>query len=119
LKYTWYAVKADAVTGDYPTIDVTKAAITGASLQVAHTVTGATDGFTPDIAEIGKYKFFVEVEYTIKARDYDVAETSTARKRTYALYRTWFGGNTQADASVIFVTPAPGKPHITIEGVTY
>lgn len=116
LKYTWYAVKADA-SGTFPTIDVTKANLTGAVEQSTVTEVSTSASFKPTIAAIGKYKYFVEVEYTIKARDYDGAETADARKRTYALYRSWFGGTNQGDASVVFVTPAPGKPHITIENV--
>ena len=118
LKYTWYAVKSNDVfsadNGDFPTIDASKTDISGAIQQTAATAT-----FTPDISEIGAYKFFVEVEYTVKDRNYDStgAEDPTARKRPYAIYRGWFGGNTQDDATVVYVTPAPGKPHITIEAV--
>lgn len=116
LKYTWYSIKADE-NGDYPIIDATKVDLTGATQQVSDDVTGTTNSFTPAISEIGEYKFFVEVEYTLKARDYDLAETAGARKRTYALYRGWVGGVDQANASRVFVTPAPGKPHITIEAI--
>lgn len=117
LKYTWYSVKAD-VSGNFPTIDDTKVNLAGSNVENTATVVSTSQTFQPEIAAIGKYKFFVEVEYTMKARDYDVAETSSARKRTYALYRSWFGTDgTQANASVVLVTPAPGKPHITIEAV--
>ncbi len=116
LKYTWYSIKADE-DGTYPIIDATKVNLTGAIQQVSNNVEGITNSFTPTIAEIGEYKFFVEVEYTLKARDYDIAETADARKRTYALYRGWVGGVDQTNASRVFVTPAPGKPHITIEAV--
>lgn len=116
LKYTWYSVKADA-SGNYPTIDVSKNDLTGAEEQVSNDVTGISNNFSPSISEVGKYKFFVEVEYTVKARTYDGAETVNARKRTYALYRGWVGGADQTAATEVFVTPAPGKPHITIEAV--
>ena len=117
LKYTWYSVKADA-SGLFPTIDDTKANLTGAVERSTATEVSTSASFKPTIAEIGKYKYFVEVEYTIKKRDYDGAESANARKRTYALYRSWFGGDgTQANATAVMVTPAPGKPHITIEAV--
>ncbi|MFB2119718.1 hypothetical protein [Parapedobacter sp. 2B3] len=125
LKYTWYAVKSENATDifaddidDFPTIDPTKVDIGDAVAQPEAIVVSSSNEFTPTIAEIGSYKFFVEVEYTVKARDYDGAETDDARKRVYAIYRQWFGGADQDLASVVFVTPQPGKPHITVEGVT-
>ncbi|ERJ61415.1 hypothetical protein M472_21905 [Sphingobacterium paucimobilis HER1398] len=116
LKYTWYSVKADA-RGNYSTIDATKVDLAGAEQRASNDVTSISNSFSPSIAEVGKYKFFVEVEYTVKERTYDGAETSNARKRTYALYRGWVGGTDQNSATEVFVTPAPGKPHITIEAV--
>lgn len=116
LRYTWYSVQADA-EGNYPIIDDSKVDITGAFSRQAMEVKDVSNNYTPKIDVIGRYKFFVEVEYTIKARDYDEAETPTARERTYALFRSWVGGANQANALELVVTPAPGKPHITIEGV--
>ncbi len=125
LKYTWYAVKSEHATdifaddiADFPTIDPTKVDIGAAVAQPEAIVVSNTNEFTPTIATIGSYKFFVEVEYTVKTRDYDGAETDNARKRVHAIYRQWFGGADQDLASVVFVTPQPGKPHITVEGVT-
>lgn len=121
LKYTWYAIKSNNSSNvfaiddtDFPEIDENKIDITGADIQ-----TQTTDVFTPDISEIGTYKFFVEVEYTIKGRNYDGNEVDpvTNRVRPYVIYRGWFGGATQDDASIVYVTPQPGKPHITIEAV--
>ena len=116
LKYNWYAVKAGA-DGTFPT-EPTLENIGSLTPIATNLVTSNSNSLTPSIAEVGKYKFFVEVEYNVKDRTYDGAETTAARKRTYALYRGWVGGTNQATASEIFVTPAPGKPHITIEGVT-
>lgn len=115
LNYKWYAVKANA-DGTYP--DEPTMENIGTLIPLANNdASGSTNSFTPTIGEVGTYKFFVEVEYTLKARDYDGAETAGARKRTYALYRDWVGGSDLASATEVFVTPAPGKPHITIEGV--
>ncbi|MDR2284096.1 MAG: hypothetical protein LBE37_12850 [Sphingobacterium sp.] len=116
LKYNWYAVKAGA-DGTFPT-EPTLENIGSLTPVATNLVTSNSNNLTPSIAEVGKYKFFVEVEYTIKDRTYDGAETANARKRTYALYRGWVGGTNQATATEVFVTPAPGKPHITIQSVT-
>jgi hypothetical protein len=115
LSYKWYSVKANA-DGSYPT-EPTMEDIGTLTPLATNTVTAITNSLTPSIVEVGTYKFFVEVEYTLKARDYDGAETADARKRTYALYRGWVGGANQTTATEVFVTPAPGKPHITIEDV--
>lgn len=117
FKYTWYSVKIDGASE--PTIDPTKGSLEGAVSRLSSTTSNT---FSPEIAEIGQYKFFVEVEYTLKDRNYDEtdAEDPTARKRTYAIFRGWVGegaNRTQANASIITVTPAPGKPHITIINV--
>lgn len=116
LRYNWYAVKANN-DGSFPA-EPTLSNIGSLSPLATNSITGATNSLTPTIAEVGKYKFFVEVEYTLKDRTYDGAETADARKRTYALYRGWVGGTNQTTATEVFVTPAPGKPHITIESVT-
>lgn len=126
LKYTWYAVKSNHATdpfasanGDFPVIDPTKSDITGADLQDEVFVISTTEEFTPSIADIGTYKFFVEAEYTVKDRNYDNNEVDpvTARARPHVIYRGWFGGADQDNASVVVITPQPGKPHITIEAV--
>lgn len=121
LKYTWYAVKADAA-GNFPTIDATKVDLTGAAKITEVVVPASTTDpniFAPTIAEIGKYKFFVEVEHTLKSRTYDGADADavTNRKRAYTLYRGWYAGADQASSPLVIVTPAPGKPHITIEAI--
>lgn len=126
LKYTWYAVKSNHATnpfatdnGDFPAIDPTKADITGADLQDEAFVIGTAQAFAPALEEIGSYKFFVEVEYTLKDRNYDSSEVDpvTNRARTHVIHRGWFGGADQDNASIVFVTPRPGKPHITIEQI--
>jgi len=123
LKYTWYAVKSNDVFGhdntDFPTINPDKINITGADAQDTVIAVSNSNEFTPTIAAIGAYKFFVEVEYTVKDRRYDKTgtEDNTNRDRPYVIYRGWFGGADQDNASVVYVTPKPGKPHITIESV--
>lgn len=121
FNYRWYAVKSTDATdpfsrdeADFPSIDATKANITGAT-----EITGATSAtYTPAIDEIGTYKFFVEVEYQIKDRSTGLgADSPEARNRPYVIYRGWVGGANQASASIVTVTPQPGKPHITIESV--
>src|SRR5690606_24770389 len=97
LNYKWYAVKANA-DGTYP--DEPTMENIGTLIPLANNdASGSTNSFTPTIGEVGTYKFFVEVEYTLKARDYDGAETAGARKRTYALYRDWVGGSDLASAT--------------------
>ncbi|WP_353184609.1 hypothetical protein [Parapedobacter lycopersici] len=128
LKYTWYAVKSNnssdvfaSTASDFPTIDPSKVNIENANLQGTPIIKiGTTDTYNPAISDIGSYKFFVEVEYTIKDRNYDDSETNavTNRARPYVIYRGWFGGNDQDNASIVLVTPKPGKPHITIETIT-
>lgn len=115
LSYKWYALKANA-DGTYPT-EPTMGNIGALTPLATNNVKSVSNQFTPAISNVGTYKFFVEVEYTLKERDYDGAETAEARKRTYALYRDWVGGSDLASATEVFVTPAPGKPHITIENV--
>ena len=121
FNYRWYAVKSTDPTdpfsrdnADFPTIDATKANLTGAT-----EITGATSAeYIPAIDEIGTYKFFVEVEYQIKDRSTGLgADNTEARNRPYVIYRGWVGGADQATASIVTVTPQPGKPHITIEEV--
>lgn len=125
FNYRWYYVKSTHPTdpfsrdnADFATIDPTKADITEATL-----ISGATDAtYTPAIDEIGTYKFFVEVEYQIKDRSIRPDGTMnpddpTDRNRPYVIYRGWLGGDGQANASIVTITPAPGRPHITIEGV--
>ncbi len=119
FNYRWYAVKSTNATDpftrentDFPTIDASKADITGA------TEVGTNASYNPEIAEIGTYKFFVEVEYQIKDRNTGLGSDSpTSRNRPYVIYRGWVGGIDQATASIVTVTPQPGKPHITIEEV--
>ncbi len=119
FNYRWYAVKSTDETepfsrdnADFPTIDETKADITGA------TEVGSSATYTPQISDIGTYKFFVEVEYQIKDRSTGLgADNPEARNRPYVIYRGWVGGADQAAASIVTVTPQPGKPHITIEEV--
>src|SRR5690606_643776 len=111
LKYTWYAVKSNDAgdvfsTTSFPSIDDTKADITGALYQEDVSIVGTTEEFTPTIAEVGTYKFFVEVEYTIKSRHTGLTEPENdeERNRPYVIYRGWFGDN-QADAEIAYVTP--------------
>lgn len=122
FNYRWYYVKSqdanDVFSRDenaFAAIDPSKSDVSGATL--IDGATGAT--YTPNISEIGTYKFFVEVEYQIKDRNYDGNEVDpvTDRARPYVIYRGWFGGGDQANARIVTITPAPGKPHITIEGV--
>lgn len=125
FKYTWYSVKSNVpgnvfanTAADFPTIDVTKNNMTGAQEQDVQYAISNSNAFTPRIDDIGTYKFFVEVEYTIKDRHYDgQSDTETSRVRTYVIYRGWVGGEDQTNAAVVYVTPKPGKPHITIEAV--
>jgi len=121
FNYRWYYVKSTDATdlfsrdnADFASVDPTKADITGATL-----ISGANAAtYTPAIGEIGTYKFFVEVEYQIKDRNTGLGtDDPTDRNRSYVIYRGWFGGADQANASIVTITPAPGKPHITIETV--
>src|SRR5690606_26401821 len=121
FNYRWYYVKSQDTTdvfsrdeNAFAAIDTTKSDISGATL--IDGATGAT--YTPNISEIGTYKFFVEVEYLIKDRSTGMgSDVSTNRNRPYVIYRDWFGGTDQETASIVTITPAPGKPHITIEEV--
>src|SRR5690606_34094986 len=121
FNYRWYYVKSGDTDdvfsrdpADFATIDPTKANIDGATL-----ITGATSAeYKPAIDVIGTYKFFVEVEYQIKDRNRGLGtDNPEDRNRPYVIYRGWFGGVDQDNASIVTVTPAPGRPHITIEGV--
>lgn len=122
FNYRWYFVKSTDTedvfsrdNADFPTVDPSKADISQATL-----ISGADEAsYTPSISEIGTYKFFVEVEYQIRSRNYDESEVDevTNRARPYVIYRGWYGGEDQATAAIVTVTPAPGKPHITIEEV--
>src|SRR5690606_36642576 len=115
LNYKWYAVKANA-NGTYP--DEPTMENIGTLIPLANNdASGRPNNFTPTIGEVGTHRFFVEVEYALKAREYDGVEPAVARKCAYALYRDWVGGSDLASATEVSVTPAPGKPHITIEGV--
>src|SRR5690606_14963247 len=118
FNYRWYYVKSTGTDpfsqdhGDF--VEVTKADITNATL--VEDEDEAT--YTPAIDEIGTYKFFVEVEYQIKDRSTGLsADVPNDRNRPYVIYRGWFGGTDQETASIVTITPAPGKPHITIEEV--
>ena|SRR5690606_4407767 len=116
-RYRWYAIRENA--GSYPDVsDMTKdpTLLTGANaISLGEGV--SLDEINPKINAYGKYKVFVEVEYTIKDRSFGMTEDRENRNRPHVIYRGWFGGNDMASATEITVTPAPGKPHITIEGV--
>lgn len=120
-KYRWYAIKKKA-DGSYPDVsDITKdpsLATSPSAILLAEGVSLTT--INPQIDKYGTYKVFVEVEYTIKDRNFNLqADNPNNRNRPHVIYRGWFGtDNTAANATEIIVTPAPGKPHITIEGVT-
>lgn len=119
IRYKWYSVLLDGQVVS-PIVDPTKSDISKAWMMQENVATGGSstsNEFRPNNMWSGRYKFFVEVEYVLKDRDYDGAETLENRKRTYALYRGWFGGPDEASATEVLVTPRPGKPFITIEGV--
>lgn len=118
VNYRWYYVKSN---GSEPFsqnhddfVEVTKANITNATL-----IDGETSAtYAPNISDVGTYKFFVEVEYQIKDRSHGLGtDDPTDRNRPYVIYRGWVGGPDQANATIVTVTPEPGKPHITIEEV--
>jgi hypothetical protein len=118
FNYRWYAVKSEGAdpfsrdNADFLEIDETKADITDA------TEVGTDASYTPQISAIGTYKFFVEVEYVIKDRSTGLGtDDPEDRNRPHVIYRSWVGGTDQASASIVTVTPQPGKPHITIEEV--
>jgi len=94
--------------------------VTGVTLQTPTALTsvaGAIEDFAPQLKEFGKYKLFVEVEYTLKDRGVGKGvESPTDRHRTYAIYRA-FAKDAAGTDLVLAVTPTPGKPHITIESV--
>jgi len=130
VKYNWYAVKGvESAPGSnvytYPFSEATAktavpTTVTGVTLQTPTALTsvaGAIEDFAPQLKEFGKYKLFVEVEYTLKDRGVGKGvESPTDRHRTYAIYRA-FAKDAAGTDLVLAVTPTPGKPHITIESV--
>src|SRR5690606_12916273 len=71
--------------------------------------------FAPQMDTYGKYKIFLEVEYTVKDRQYSSADSGNARVKDHVIYRDFVMNG--ANPLEITVTPKPGKPHITIEAV--
>jgi len=122
LKYRYYAVTADSPTNIADLVsDATKLpSAYGAIELVAGTKEANTflPSFYPQINTYGKYKILVEAEYVLKDRNYDGADVSDLdRKRSYVIYRGFAGGTDFDSATVVNVTPKPGKAYITIEAV--
>lgn len=121
VKYRWYSVKETG--GVWPDVDdksINPTSIgTGEEVELLMSGIDGENGelpeFLPQIEEFGKYKIFVEVEYAVKDRNYSEADANDIRIRPHVIYR----GFAQVDGAdmILTVTPAPGKPHITIEGV--
>src|SRR5690606_13531623 len=121
VKYRWYAVKQGADGTTWP--DVSNKATNPASIgdvtllatSTGNGINGVLPEFVPQIAGVGKYKVFVEVEYAAKDRNYAGLDESAGRVRPHVIYR----GFAQAGSEdmILTVTPTPGKPHITIEAV--
>lgn len=119
VKYRWYAVKQDGTAWpDVSTIATDPVSIEGVTI-LTPTPLNATGGtlpsFAPQISTFGNYKIFVEVEYAVKDRNYSAADANDIRIRPHVIYR----GFAQVDGAdmILTVTPAPGKPHITIENI--
>src|SRR5690606_15573367 len=119
VKYRWYAGKQDgAVWPDVSAIATDPVSIEGVTILTPTPLDaegGALPLFAPQISTFGNYKIFVEVEYAVKDRNYSEADANDIRIRPHVIYR----GFAQVDGAdmILTVTPAPGKPHITIEEV--
>ncbi len=120
VNYRYYAVPAstDQTSIDDATVDpVTYGTLLPNGAGVANEITDL-ENFFPQIGTIGTYKILVEIEYTLKERNYNDDDETSGRVRPYVIYRDLAmlaDGTTPLE---ITVTPKPGKPHITIEGVT-
>jgi len=115
-KYRWYAIKKGASGyADFSNLSKDPTLATGANaILLGENV--SLNAIDPQIDAYGVYKVFVEVEYTIKDRNYGLGtDNPENRNRSYVIYRgiAQFGGQDLE----ITVTPTPGKPHITIEAV--
>ncbi len=125
VKYRWYAVKASEtnVYADVANKAIDPTSIGAGAVKLIETSTdpakaGVLPDFFPQIAEFGKYKLFVEVEYVAKDRNaneqLDNASTNS-RARAHVIYRGF--AKDGVNDLVLTVTPTPGKPHITILSV--
>src|SRR5690606_3467714 len=76
---------------------------------------GELPSFAPQISTFGNYKIFVEVEYAVKDRNYSAPDANDVRIRSHVIYRGF--AQVDCDDMILTVTPAPGKPYITIEEV--
>ncbi len=114
--YRFYAIKAKE-DGTFPNYDLTlkedPTSVDGIELLEENT----TGIFSPQMDKHGKYKIYVETEYTIKGRRYDKTESEgKVRDRPYMIFNA-LAKHGEEDL-VVTVTPKPGKPHITIISVT-
>ncbi|MBL1410489.1 hypothetical protein [Sphingobacterium faecale] len=118
--YRWYAIKK-GTSNNYPDVsNMLKDPSLATGAQAILLGEGVSlNQINPQINTYGIYKVFVEVEYTIKGRSFGLQpDDPNNRNRPHVIYRGWFGGDDVASATEITVTPAPGKPHITIIEVT-
>ncbi|HMR19389.1 MAG TPA: hypothetical protein PKA53_08830 [Sphingobacterium sp.] len=121
VKYRWYAVKQNEDGTTWPDVSVMAiepTTISGVELLVtspANATGGILPDFFPQIDDIGKYKVFVEVEYAVKDRNYSADDAEGMRIRPHVIYRGFAQDN--GNDMILTVTPAPGKPHITIEAI--
>src|SRR5690606_13090253 len=89
VNYRYYAVptSTDQASIDNAAIDpVTYGTLlpngTGTATEIADLA-----GFFPQIGTVGTYKILVEVEYTLKERNYNGADETNGRTRPYVIYR--------------------------------
>lgn len=101
LTYRWYAIK-DGETATQ--IDLPENVVT----EDGGTHTLSISDYTA-LLEAGNYTFYVEVQYSNGIKD--------RVGRTHAIWSTQVLADGSTDAFELTVTPIPGRPTITIEGI--
>ena len=122
-RYRFYAIKQQSdktfTQFDSNNVDIDPTTLPGVTLLNGPgmlTVGGEIGDFKPNMAEYGKYQIMLEVEYTVKDRQFRTpGDADGIRVRPHVIYRSIVMHNSQP--LEITVTPKPGKPHITIENV--